>query len=74
MTKIIDQRKDQAPIEVSELTINITIINNSVMKVNGKYLIRTSGNDWMRQDAVWLPQEIDAAKHIIKQLNAQRND
>ena len=71
MTNMIGKVKGKtAPVRASY--ISITIINNSVIKVNGKYLIRTSGNDWMRQEAVWTAGEIDAAKKIIRDLNKNR--
>ncbi len=73
MIKVTDQRQGDgnfASIPASQ--VDLTIINNSVIKVNGKYVIRTHLNDWMRQDAVWTPEEIDAAKMITKRLNADR--
>ena len=73
MINITDQRKgDGNFISMPESQVNVTIINNSVIKVNGKYAIRTGLNDWVRQDAVWTPEEIEAAKMIIKRLNADR--
>ena len=73
MINITDQRQGAGNfISVPESHIEIVIINNSVITVNGKYVIRTHLNDWMRQDAVWLPQEIDAAKQITKELNNNR--
>ena len=73
MINIRDQRQGKKhPVSIPERDIDITIINNSVIKVNGKYVIRTHLNDWMRQDAVWTADEIDAAKQIIKELNKNR--
>ena len=73
MINIIDQRQgNNKPVSVPGTKVNVTIINNNVIKVNGKYVIRTYLNDWIRQEGVWPVDEIDAAKHIIKQLNAQR--
>jgi len=73
MINITDQRKGTGNfISVPERQIDVVIINNSVIKVNGKYVIRTHLNDWMRQDAVWTADEIDAAKQVIRQLNQNR--
>ena len=73
MIDIIDQRKGKPePVSISEFKVNVTIISNSVIKVNNKYVIRTYKDDWMRQDATWQTQEISAAKQITEQLNANR--
>ena len=73
MINITDQRRGTGNfISVPESQIDVTIINNSVITVNGKYVIRTNLNDWMRQDAVWTADEIDAAKQIINELNKNR--
>ena len=73
MINVTDQRQDTGNfISVPESQIDVTIINNSVITVNGKYVIRTNLNDWMRQDAVWTADEIDAAKQIIKEINKNR--
>ena len=55
-----------------EQNVDIVIISNSVITVNGKYIIRTALNDWVRQDAVYTEKEIDASKQVIKRLNANR--
>ena len=73
MINVTDQRQGDGNFaSMPESQIDVTIINNSVITVNGKYVIRTHLNDWMRQDAVWPSEEIDAAKMIIKRLNAYR--
>ena len=73
MINIIDQRQDRTDkVTISEFKVDVTIINNSVIKVNGKYVVRTYKDDWMRQDADWKTQEISAAKQITEQLNAHR--
>ena len=73
MINITDQRQGDGNFASKpESQVNVTIINNSVIKVNGKYVIRTYLNDWVRQDAVWSDEEIDASKVIIKRLNADR--
>jgi len=55
-----------------EQNVDIVIISNSVITVNGKYIIRTGLNDWVRQDAVYTENEIDASKQVINRLNASR--
>ena len=55
-----------------EQNVDIVIISNSVITVNGKYIIRTGLNDWIRQDAVYTEAEIDASKQVINRLNASR--
>jgi len=73
MINVTDQRQGDGNFaSMPERQVDVTIVNNSVIIVNGKYVIRTHLNDWMRQDAVWAPEEIDAAKMIIKRLNADR--
>ncbi len=73
MINVTDQRQGDGNFaSMPESQVDVTIVNNSVIIVNGKYVIRTHLNDWMRQDAVWTPEEIDAAKVIIKRLNADR--
>jgi hypothetical protein len=71
--EVVDQRQgDGNFINPKYDDISVIIINNSVIIVNSKYVIRTHLNDWMRQDAEWTPEEIEAAKYIVGRLNAQR--
>ena len=71
MINIIDKRTGKQSF-VPEKEVEVVIISNSVITVNGKYIIRTGLNDWVRQDAVYTENEIDASKQVINRLNASR--
>ena len=71
MINIIDKRTSEQSFSPAQ-NVDIVIISNSVITVNGKYIIRTGLNDWIRQDAVYTENEIDASKQVINRLNASR--
>ena len=61
--------KDQSGVLPKHSDIEVTVINRSVIKIRDKYIIRSKGDTWIRQEAEWDDAEMDAAKHVIRELN-----